>query len=146
MAKRPAADLDRLALDLYAAALDGVGLERPLAKIAAALGAEMSLGQRILMVDGVPVSGGAFAVQNVDPGALEDYQRGWIAHDPWLKFLPRLPEGVVNHASLLPTEEVLRGTYWNEFLARRAPTLHGLSLLVQQPDDLGSGLIARARR
>ena len=124
-----------LALDLYAAVLDGQALDGPIAAIADALGARMALAQRVALRSDV-ASEGHLTRLNIDPQVLTDYQNGWIRHDPWLRKAHALAPGVHNLSRLLPPDELLRTTYWNEFLLHRAPTFHGLSLLVHQPQDV----------
>lgn len=129
------ADPNLLALDLYAAVLDGRPLDGPIAAIAASMGSGMALVQRVDLLDGVEAEG-KLASLNIDPQVLADYQAGWIAHDPWLAKAHELSPGVHNLSRLVPAEELVRTAYWNDFLRRRAPTFHGLSLLVQQSDDI----------
>ncbi len=53
------------------------------------------------------------------------------------KSATRRPKTSVHNFSCLVLPVELLGTaFWNEFLVRRAPTFHGLSLLVEQPDEV----------
>lgn len=133
---RSATSPERLALDLYAAALDGTPLEPALAEIARALGAGMFLLQRADRNAASIANSQHVAAHGIPPDTIEKYAQGWIQHDPWMQASRGLPSGVVNLTRLVPPEDVRRSLYWNEFLRREVPTFHGLSLLI----DDGTGL------
>jgi DNA-binding CsgD family transcriptional regulator len=127
---------ERIALDLYAAALDGTPLEPALHAIAAALGAEMFLLHRADR-QSVPISNSQqLASLGIPHSAIEQYMQGWIVHDPWIQASHGLPAGVINLSRLVPAETMRRSLFWNDFLRTEVPTFHGLSLLMDDQTGL----------
>jgi DNA-binding CsgD family transcriptional regulator len=135
---------DRLGLDLYAAVLDGVPLDRPIAAIVQAVGGTMGVATRFLAGSGAPGPLTRVTSINIDPGMAADYQAHWVAHDPWIKAMHGMPTGVYNLSRIIPPDDVQRTPFWNDLLARRAPTLHGLCLAMLE-DGVAQGYLTAWR-
>ena len=74
---------ETLALDLYAALLDGTGLPQVLERIAKRLGAA-SYAALVTEYDGQHVlRGHAVTYANLDPARMVEYGRHWVHQDPW---------------------------------------------------------------
>lgn len=121
---------DQLGLDLYAAVLDGEPLDQPIAAVVRAVGGTMGIATRFPADSAARTALPRITSINIDPGMAADYQAHWVAHDPWIKAMHGMPTGVYNLSRIIPPDDVQRTTFWNDFLARRAPTLHGLCLAV----------------
>jgi DNA-binding CsgD family transcriptional regulator len=135
MARRPrSVDPRDLALDLYAAVLDGRGLNGPLAALADALGAPMALSQRVDRQVAAPVQRALVGSRNIDPAMMAAYQTKWVGHDPWLARPDAQRPGVHNMSRVLPLEALFRTPFWNDFLARYEPTVHGLTIQIDEAD------------
>ena len=133
---RQPAGPERLALDLYAAVLDGQGLDQALGAITMALGGTRGLVQRVSLAGAHPEAHAALANFNFDPDLLGEYASYWVAHDPFLLASRGLGPGVVNLSRLVTPEALRQTAYWSEFLIRRAPIMHGLSLLTDEPQAM----------
>ncbi|MBX9701024.1 MAG: helix-turn-helix transcriptional regulator [Acetobacteraceae bacterium] len=127
-------DPQRLALDLYAAVLDGRGLDGPLAAIAAALDAPIALSQRVDRTAATPVQRALVGNVNIDPAMMAAYGSTWIAHDPWLARPDAHRPGVHNMSRVVSPRDLVRTRFWNEFLLHHEPTVHGLTIQVDEPD------------
>jgi DNA-binding CsgD family transcriptional regulator/PAS domain-containing protein len=132
MPRSPSLSPEALALDLYAAALDGLPLDAPLHAMGRALGAEFMLAHRYDTSEGAAHAG--FVVShNLPLAEMGDYASHWFHLDPWVAPWRARGPGVVNLGELVPAETVERSAFWNEFLLPRAPTFHGLALRLDAP-------------
>lgn len=125
-----------LALEFYAAVLEGSSLQPQLVAVARALRAEMGFITRIGVVDGAPAGAGEFTPHGIDQDTLADYAAHWLAQDPRAVIAARRPPGVLQFDRLCPPRDFVRSAYWNEFGARRAPGFHTLSASIAEADDV----------
>lgn len=120
---------EELALEMYAALLDGRDLGAPLAALAAALGATSQIMQ-VMQFQG-PQSVAATEVATtfgLDPGMVKEYAEHWVRHDPWAKAAPsHIPQALALHR-VLPAADFSRTEYWNDFARRWDGPLHGLAV------------------
>lgn len=138
-------DPRELALDLYAAVLEGSSLQSQVATIARSLHAEMGFITRIGVRNGQPNGAGEFTSVGFDEEVLRDYAENWLQHDPRVLVGARQPPGVLNFNRLCPPHELARSMFWNEFGQHRAPGFHSLTATVTEPDDV-LGVLAFNRR
>ena len=137
---------DALALDLYAALLDGGDLGPALAAIAAALGATSQVTQ-VVEYDGAhAVLGTRVSCSDVDPDAVAAYERHWVRHDPWAEAAPPHLEGALSLDRVVPAERFARTAYWNDFARRWDGPFHGLAVEVSAQGDARGVFCAHRRR
>ncbi len=132
-------DPDYWALGLYAAVLDGKPIEPALQQLAAALGASRVIVHRMQIPRPGSETYSRLGSHNVDPRALQEYASTWVAHDPWALAGQDKAPGTYDLREIAAEEVVVRTPFWNDFLARHNPTLHGITTIVEQPGEL-SGL------
>lgn len=133
-----------IALDLYAAVLDGHPIEVVLARIAASIGAETAFATMVSFTDGSTMSDIRFAQFGFDPDALVDDATTWLPQDPRMQIGGRLAPGVINFADHIAPEAMVRSVFWNEFNARRAPAFHSIATSFAEPGDV-TGIVAFQR-
>lgn len=135
----------RLALDLYATVLEGGAIDRPLAAIATAVGADTAWISRFPGSGGPPDVGARFNHHNFDPADMATYTSEWMAQDNWLHAGLTQPPGVLNLEPFVPQAELLRSAFWNDFVKRcAAPVQHVLAASVDVPADM-TGILALQR-
>jgi DNA-binding CsgD family transcriptional regulator len=131
---------DRFALDLYAAVLEGRGLNHAVEPLARAIGTSTHAVHLMQYQRGVlretRCEGGGLAAE-----VLAEYKRRWIHQDPWARAAAESGEGVLNLASRVSARQLRQTSIWNEWKAPRDGAFHCLSAVVQAPDGL-SGRIA----
>ncbi|MFT8245641.1 helix-turn-helix transcriptional regulator [Roseomonas sp. BN140053] len=130
----------RLALDLYAAVLDGDGLPRVLDSIARALGADTHATQVAEFAGHVPLASQSMACMNIDPDDFHAYGTHWVRHDPWMKAAQAHGPGVLNMARVVPAETYARSAIWNEFCRPRGRVFHCLSAYTTGAGNAVGGL------
>jgi len=129
-------DCDRWALDLYAAALDGRPIEPVLQRLALGLDASRIL---VFRTNAANPAGEAYSrngSHNIDPRALSEYAEHWVAHDPWLQAGKDKPPGVYDLREIAAEDAVVRTPFWNDFLRRYGPTLHGMTTVIEQREEV----------
>ncbi|MDJ0387909.1 hypothetical protein QMO56_07265 [Roseomonas sp. E05] len=126
-----------LALELYAAVLEGGSLEPQLAVVARALKAETGFVSRIAAAGDAPAEARAAAVFSIDPDILAEYDTHWLPHDPRVAIGLRQPRGVLSFNRLCPPRDFARSMFWNEFGRKKISSsgFHTLSASIAEPDE-----------
>jgi DNA-binding CsgD family transcriptional regulator len=131
---------ESLALDLYAALLDGSGLPQVLERIAALLGAA-SYAALVTEYDGQQIlRGSAVAHGNLDPARMAEYGRHWVHQDPWWQAALRHGPGVLNMTRLVSPRIFTRTAFWNDFLRAPDAPFHALGAHVHTVGDVSAAL------
>ena len=131
---------ETLALDLYAALLDGTGLPQVLERIAKRLGAA-SYAARVTEYDGQHVlRGHAVTYANLDPARMVEYGRHWVHQDPWWQAALRHGPGVLNMTRLVSPQIFARTAFWNDFLRGPDTPFHALGAHVHTAGDVSAAL------
>ncbi len=133
-------DTCAFALDFYAAALDGRGLDAVLGRLAGALDAPLAAADHAHLDAGGPVLEPALVLVGYSPEAIAQYASHWAPQDPMLRAIAGQPQGVINLARLVPAEVMRRTAYWQDFARLLSPTLHGLALRADARDGLSAVL------
>ena len=127
---------EALALDLYAALLDGCDLGPALGAIATALGATSQITQ-VVQFDGPhAIRGTRVATTNLDPAAVADYERHWVRRDPWALAATAHLTGAFSLDRVVTAEQFARTEYWNDFARQWNGPFHGLAAQVGEPGDV----------
>lgn len=128
--------LPKLALALYASAVEGADMGRATAAAIQAMGGHSGLLQLLdVRVPGAPIAE-VVAAHNHDPVIIADYASHWVHHDPWVPIGLAHLEDVVEVDRLLPFEAFRRTAFYNE-IGARLDAAHCLLL----PYDFGEGLV-----
>ncbi|CAM4024981.1 helix-turn-helix transcriptional regulator [Roseomonas mucosa] len=131
---------ETLALDLYAALLDGTGLPQVLERIAKRLGAA-SYAALVTEYDGQHVlRGHAVTYANLDPARMVEYGRHWVHQDPWWQAALRHGPGVLNMTRLVSPQIFARTAFWNDFLRGPDTPFHALGAHVHTAGDVSAAL------
>ena len=144
----PAADPlhpERIALDLYAAVLDGGPLVGVVDTIRRAVGADSAWISRITFAGGRPQGAAPLEHAGFDPAVLTEYAAHWVPHDPFLAATQTLPAGIVNFERLVPHASYMRSPFWNDFARfMEQPVQHVAGAVVDVP-GAASGILALQR-
>lgn len=136
---------DRLALDLYAAVLDGAPMVGVVDAIRRAVGADSAWISRIGFVGGRPAGAAPLEHAGFDPAVLTEYAAHWVPHDPFLTVTQTLAPGVCNFEGLVPRQAYLRSAFWNDFARRmEQPVQHVAGAIVDVPGTT-KGILALQR-
>ena len=129
-------EADSLAMELYAAALDGRPLDTALTGIVHALGAETGFVTRMRFSGDETADALCFTQHGFDPGVLQEYSEHWRPHDPKAAVCAKLPRAVLNLGRLIPEHEFERSAFWNEFGAKHALGFYSLAATMDEPGDV----------
>jgi len=126
---------ESLALDIYAAVVDGHGLANAIAPLAKRLQASTHAVHLMQYEHGVlresRCEGGGLA-----PDVTARYQDHWIHRDPWAAAAAQQGEGVLNMGRVVPLSDYRRSAIWNEWKAPRDGAFHCLSASMQTADGM----------
>lgn len=126
---------EAIALDIYAAVMDGRGLADAIAPLAERLQASTHAVHLMQYERGVlresRCEGGGLA-----PDVTAGYRDHWIHRDPWAAAAARQGEGVLNMTRLVPASAYRRSAIWNEWKAPRDGAFHCLSAAMQTADGM----------
>ena len=136
---------DSLALDLYAAVLDGQSLDGVIDAIRRGMGADSAWVSRIPFAHDRPSGVERFDQSGLDPSAVGDYVGHWVREDPWLLASRSLAPGVYNYEALVPRDALLQSAFWNDFAGRQpVPVRHVMAAGVAMPGQV-TGMLAVQR-
>jgi DNA-binding CsgD family transcriptional regulator len=120
-------DVTALATGLYADVLDGLPLRDSLSAISAALGGTMMYAHRF-GIDGPLRTNGLISMWNIPEDVDYDYQKYWVEKDVFLLSGWNLNKNIINFSDLVSPDQLFRTDFWNDYLRRRVPCVHGLTL------------------
>ncbi len=112
---------ERLALDLYAAVLDGAPVQGVLDAIRRGVGADSAWISRVAFAGNQCAGAERFEQIGLDPASTADYLAHWVKHDPWLIASAGLGPGVHNYDHAVPQRDYLASAFWNDFASRQQP-------------------------
>lgn len=106
---------ERLALDLYAAVLDGAPVQGVLDAIRRGVGADSAWVSRISFAGNKTARAERFEQIGFDPASAAEYLAHWVMYDPWVAAAPGLGPGVHNFDRTVNEADYLASAFWNDF-------------------------------
>lgn len=136
---------DRLALGLYQAMLDGVGMLPALRDVARSIGATSHAVHTIRFRNGRPVESTSASEGGVTPAAMAEYARFWVRHDPYAKVIAGLPPGVHDLGHFVPPETMERSSLWQEWGRPNGAGFHAIAVPLRRDLDWVGGVYFQRR-
>jgi DNA-binding CsgD family transcriptional regulator len=141
-----ATDVSGLALGLYEALLDGVGLMPAVLGLANRIGASSHTHHVIGFRQGRPAECVSAGHGGIAGGpALAAYSGYWVRHDPWVHACAELAPGIHDLASRVPAEALRRTRIWNEWARPNDAAFHVLAVPLARHAGTISGLFFHRR-
>ncbi len=137
---------EALALDLYAALVDGRDLGPTLDAIAVALGASTHVTHVVQFAGARAVRNAQVSSMNWCPDALAEYATHWVRRDPWIAVAASSLPGVANLDAALPAESYARTAFWNDFARRDGGAFHCLAMDAEAACDARGAFCAHRTR